>query len=116
QAADFGAAGGGAEYQRTFVDRLFEELANRLAVDQCEILFLEPEHRRAAGRVIGIERIACVPRRLATQFVPNTLLAKCEPDLAAERTEGEVIELPHGPSLSCRKARAASMGLRADYS
>src|SRR5690606_24921912 len=104
---DLGAPDRCAENERTLVDRFLEELADRLAVDQREILLLEPQHRRAAGRVVGIERIARVPGGFALQFVADALLAQREPDLAAEWTEGEVIELPHG-----RSGHAASRSRR----
>jgi hypothetical protein len=41
--------GGGAEDQRALVDGLLEVLADRLAIDQREVLLLELQHRRAAG-------------------------------------------------------------------
>src|SRR5690606_32963646 len=101
---------------RALFARLFEVLAERLPVDQREVLLFEPQHRRAAGGIIRIERVAGVPRRLAPALVADALLAQRWPGLAAERTEGEVIELPHGLSRSCRKPRAASTGWRLDYS
>src|SRR5690606_3791515 len=97
QPADLGAAGGCAEDQRALVDGLLEELADRLAVDQREVLLFETQHRRAPGRVVRVEGVARVPGRLTPKLVTDALLAECEPHLAAERAKGEVIELPHGP-------------------
>src|SRR5690606_18505154 len=115
QAADFRPSGCCAEDQRALVDRLLEELADRLAVDQRQVLLFEPQHRSAPRRIERIERVAAIPRMLAHQLIADALLAQREPDFAAEWTKGEVIELPHGPAWSCRNRRAASTGCCAHF-
>ncbi len=54
-----------------------------------------PEHRRLAGGAQLHEAVAPLPRSLGDELDRNPLLGALEADLAAERTEREVMELPH---------------------
>ena len=81
--------------------------ADRLAVDQRQRLARIAQHGRAAGRIERVERVAPFPWVLAHELERDPLFAQGEADLAAERTKGKAMQLPHGGS-PCRKARGAS--------
>ena len=113
QPPDLGAAGRRAVDHRVLVDRLFEILADRAAIDQGQPLLGIVQHRGAPSRIHREKFVAPFPRVLAPQLIADALLAQQQANLAAERAERELIELPHGLP-PCPNQRAASTRGRAN--
>ena len=55
------------------------------------------DHHRSLARGVEVhELVAAFPRILAHELVANALLSQDQADLARERTERELEQLPHG--------------------
>ena len=105
QAANFGAGGGGTVDQRVLVHRLFEVFADRATIAQGNPALAFMHHRGAPGRIEREEIVARFPRVFAPQFIRHALFAELQADLAAERTQGELVKLPHAAALPRRDSR-----------
>jgi hypothetical protein len=90
------ALGGGAVDHRIAIDRFLEIFGDRAAIGDDDVLVLIGDHRGAPGGVQVEEHVRCCPRVFAKQIERNVLFAQQQPDLAAERAERELMELPHG--------------------
>src|SRR6185369_2207292 len=102
EAADLGPHLGGAVDQRVLVDCFLEIFADRPAVDEGDPPFGIGDDRCARRRVLVKEFVTLFPRVFAPQLEGHALFGEVQANLAAERAEGELMELPHGPG-SCRR-------------
>ncbi|PAV69804.1 hypothetical protein WR25_10463 [Diploscapter pachys] len=96
QPANFGAVGGGAVDRRRLVDRFLEIFADRHRIDQRRARAAGVDHHRRFARGVHVhELVAPLPRRFAHQLIADALFTEQQPHLAAERAQGELVELPH---------------------
>ena len=69
-------------------------VGDRLAVAD-DVLAVD-QHRRLGGRVEPQQLVGMVPGLDLDQLGDQRLLAQDDPDLAAERAQGDVVEAKHG--------------------
>ena len=114
QPADLGPIGRRAVDHRDALDRFLEIFAYRHRIDQDDAPLVIGHHRGLPGGVHVDESVAPFPGVFAHQLIADILLVEQDAELARERTQRELIELPHRRMLLGRKTGAGEAAWRGD--